>query len=96
MDICFIHVLTIYVHVLYDILQIRVAPWFPGVVFGVMAVIAAGLTLLLPETLGRPLPQTIEEVENWRHGRNTQQAKNKMKLTVDDDGKMEKEKMADV
>ena len=30
-----------------------------------MAIMAALLTLLLPETHGRALPQSIEEVENW-------------------------------
>ena len=45
--------------------QVRVAPWFPGVVFGAMAILAALLTLLLPETHGRALPQSIEEIENW-------------------------------
>ena len=40
-------------------------PWLPNVVFGVLCLIAGVFTLLLPETLGRPLPQTIEEVEAW-------------------------------
>ena len=52
-------ILFIYLH------QSRVVPWLPNVVFGVMCLIAAIMTLLLPETLGRPLPQTIEEVERW-------------------------------
>ena len=30
-----------------------------------MCILAAILTLLLPETLGRPLPRTIREVEQW-------------------------------
>ncbi|KAI0241869.1 Organic cation transporter protein [Lamellibrachia satsuma] len=41
----------------------RLAPWFLGVVFGSITVVGAFLMLLLPETLGRPLPQTIEEAE---------------------------------
>ncbi|KAI0241104.1 Organic cation transporter protein [Lamellibrachia satsuma] len=41
----------------------RLAPWFLGVVFGSLTVVGAVLMLLLPETLGRPLPQTIEEAE---------------------------------
>jgi len=40
-------------------------PWLPPILFGIMCIVAAVLTLILPETLGRPLPQTIEEVENW-------------------------------
>lgn len=46
-------------------LQYDFVPWLPNVIFGVMCVIAAVITLMLPETLGRPLPQTIKEVENW-------------------------------
>ncbi|KAI0240553.1 Organic cation transporter protein [Lamellibrachia satsuma] len=42
----------------------RLAPWFPGVVFGTLSVIGGGMTLLLPETHDRPLPQTLEEAEN--------------------------------
>ena len=30
-----------------------------------MCILAAILVLLLPETLGRPLPRTIGEVEKW-------------------------------
>merc|ERR1711988_1754981 len=40
-------------------------PWLPNVVFGVMCIIAGVFTLILPETLGRALPQTIKEVEHW-------------------------------
>lgn len=32
------------------------------VLFGVLGAIAAGLTLLLPETLGKPLPETPEDI----------------------------------
>ncbi len=45
--------------------QARKVAWLPNVVFGALCLIAAIFTLLLPETLGRPLPQTIEEVEQW-------------------------------
>ncbi|KAI0223123.1 Solute carrier family 22 member 5 [Lamellibrachia satsuma] len=41
----------------------RLAPWFLGVVFGSITFVGALLMLLLPETLGRPLPQTIQEAE---------------------------------
>jgi len=40
-------------------------PWLPGILFGGLAIGGSLLTLLLPETLNRPLPQTIEDVENW-------------------------------
>ena len=35
----------------------------PLVIFGTSAVVAGALTLLLPETLNQPLPETIEEGE---------------------------------
>ncbi|KAK2173896.1 hypothetical protein NP493_846g01005 [Ridgeia piscesae] len=41
----------------------RLAPWVPGLAFGILSVIGGAITLLLPETRDRPLPQTIEEVE---------------------------------
>jgi len=37
----------------------------PGILFGGLAIGGSLLILLLPETLNRPLPQTIEDVENW-------------------------------
>ena len=36
----------------------------PGVVFAALAVVTGLLAMLLPETLNRPLPETIKEVEN--------------------------------
>jgi len=40
-------------------------PWLPGLLFGGLSTVAGLLTLLLPETLNRPLPQTIDDIEQW-------------------------------
>lgn len=38
--------------------------WIPLVIFGGAAVLGGLLTFLLPETLNKKLPDTIEEAEN--------------------------------
>ena len=45
--------------------QGKVASWIPDTVFAALAVVTGILALLLPETLNRPLPETIREVESW-------------------------------
>ena len=42
--------------------QAKLVPWLPSVIFCVLAVSAGCLVLILPETLGRSLPQTIADV----------------------------------
>ena len=44
--------------------QGKVASWIPGIVFSSLAIVTGVLVLLLPETLNRPLPETIKDVEN--------------------------------
>ncbi|XP_069137751.1 organic cation transporter protein-like isoform X2 [Argopecten irradians] len=39
--------------------------WGPGVVFGICCIVVALLALLLPETNGKELPQTIEDYNDW-------------------------------
>lgn len=46
-------------------LQARLVPWLPGILFGALSIGVGLLALLLPETLNRPLPQTIEDIDNW-------------------------------
>ena len=41
------------------------ATWIPSVVFTVVTLVTGLMALLLPETLNRPLPETIEEIESW-------------------------------
>ena len=38
-------------------------PWVAALIFGIIALIAAGLIFTLPETRGTPLTQTLEEAE---------------------------------
>jgi len=37
----------------------------PGLLFGGLSTAAGLLTILLPETLHRALPQTIDDIEQW-------------------------------
>ena len=37
--------------------------WLPVLIFGCLALVAAGLTFLLPETHGLPLPDTLNDTE---------------------------------
>ena len=41
------------------------SPTTPLVIFGTCPLLGAVLALALPETAGRPLPDTVEDVENW-------------------------------
>ena len=37
----------------------------PLIIFGGLSVLAGGLSLFLPETMGRILPETITDAENF-------------------------------
>ncbi|XP_074651743.1 organic cation transporter protein-like [Tubulanus polymorphus] len=39
--------------------------WLPIVIFAAMSIVSAFVVLLLPETLNRPLPETIEQIKAW-------------------------------
>ncbi|KAM5185444.1 organic anion transporter 3 [Callospermophilus lateralis] len=45
----------------------EVKPFIPNVIYGTMALLGGSAAFFLPETLNRPLPETIEDVQNWRH-----------------------------
>ncbi|KAG8444467.1 hypothetical protein GDO86_009588 [Hymenochirus boettgeri] len=44
----------------------------PLIIFGILALVCGGLVMLLPETMGVPLPETIEEVENLGRKKNNE------------------------
>jgi len=50
---------------LYVLPQAKYASWVPGIVFSALALVTGVLALVLPETLNRPLPETVKEVESW-------------------------------
>uniref|UniRef100_A0A1A8EJS4 Solute carrier family 22 member 6 n=2 Tax=Nothobranchius kadleci TaxID=1051664 RepID=A0A1A8EJS4_NOTKA len=68
----------------------EVLPALPSMVYGGAAVLASGFACFLPETLNRPLPDTIEDVEERRSGRSSSQMKETVSLKEDvnssDDG----------
>ena len=39
--------------------------WIPRLLLGVCTIIGAFLIFLIPETSNNPLPETVEEVEQW-------------------------------
>ena len=45
-------------------------PWFSNTFFGTASILAAIVTLFLPETYGKPLTQTIEEAEESYYKKN--------------------------
>lgn len=40
-------------------------PFIPNVIFGTTALLGGSAAFFLPETLNRPLPETIQDMENW-------------------------------
>ena len=43
----------------------------PALIFGVFSVLAGGLSMMLPETLNKTLPETVADVENWNKSHQT-------------------------
>ncbi|XP_045711087.1 solute carrier family 22 member 6 isoform X1 [Phyllostomus hastatus] len=54
----------------------------PLFIFGTVPVIASAATAFLPETLGRPLPDTVQDVENRRRGKSQRQQQEQQKQMV--------------
>lgn len=38
-------------------------PWLPGFIYGVAPILSGVVAIYLPETLGAPLPDTIQDVD---------------------------------
>ncbi|XP_066216279.1 solute carrier family 22 member 6 isoform X2 [Saccopteryx leptura] len=55
-------------------------PSVPFFIFGIVAMAASIVTLLLPETLGRPLPDTVQDMEN--RGRKLQEEQQKQMVPL--------------
>ncbi|XP_067667757.1 organic cation transporter protein-like isoform X2 [Haliotis asinina] len=49
--------------------------WAPGTIFGVCCLLATVLVNVLPETMGRELPQTVDDVEAWHKKTDDKEAK---------------------
>ncbi|XP_062954070.1 solute carrier family 22 member 1 [Cynocephalus volans] len=52
----------------------------PLVLFGVLGLVAGGMTLLLPETKGKALPETIKDAENLRRKAKPKEKKNHLQI----------------
>ncbi|XP_064619912.1 organic cation transporter protein-like [Lineus longissimus] len=50
-------------------LLVKKVYWLPGCIFAALSVVVGVLTLLLPETQGRALPQSVEEMKTWNRRR---------------------------
>ncbi|XP_022063705.1 solute carrier family 22 member 2-like [Acanthochromis polyacanthus] len=57
----------------------------PLIIFGAVAVIAGGLVLLLPETRGVPLPETIDDIEFPNQKKANQELKKPLKSDLTND-----------
>nr|XP_004656503.2 solute carrier family 22 member 8 isoform X2 [Jaculus jaculus] len=41
-------------------------PFVPNIIYGTTALLGGSAAFLLPETLNKPLPETIEDMQNWQ------------------------------
>lgn len=54
----------------------------PLFIYGIVPVIASAATALLPETLGQPLPDTVQDLESRTRGKPRRQQQEKQKQMV--------------
>ncbi|KAF7467126.1 Hypothetical predicted protein [Marmota monax] len=57
-------------------------PTIPLFIYGAVPVIASAATALLPETLGQPLPDTVQDLKGRRRGKRRQQQQEQQKQMV--------------
>nr|XP_044986394.1 solute carrier family 22 member 6 [Jaculus jaculus] len=57
-------------------------PSMPLFIYGAVPVVASAVTALLPETLGQPLPDTVQNLESRRRGKLSQQQQEQQKQMV--------------
>nr|XP_055170998.1 solute carrier family 22 member 6 isoform X3 [Nyctereutes procyonoides] len=57
-------------------------PSVPLFIYGAVPVAASAVTALLPETLGQPLPDTVQDMENRRRGKPRRQEQEQQKQMV--------------
>ncbi|NP_001075590.1 organic anion transporter 3 [Oryctolagus cuniculus] len=43
----------------------EIQPFIPNIIYGTVALLGGSAALFLPETLNQPLPETLEDMENW-------------------------------
>ncbi|XP_062053803.1 organic anion transporter 3 isoform X2 [Lepus europaeus] len=43
----------------------EIQPFIPNIIYGTVALLGGSAALFLPETLNKPLPETLEDMENW-------------------------------
>ncbi|XP_066893547.1 solute carrier family 22 member 6 [Kogia breviceps] len=60
----------------------EIYPSVPLFIYGAVPVAASAATPLLPETLGQPLPDTVQDVENRRRGKRRQRRRQEQKQMV--------------
>ncbi|XP_046301715.1 solute carrier family 22 member 6 [Marmota monax] len=57
-------------------------PTIPLFIYGAVPVVASAATALLPETLGQPLPDTVQDLKGRRRGKRRQQQQEQQKQMV--------------
>ncbi|XP_032497607.1 solute carrier family 22 member 6 isoform X1 [Phocoena sinus] len=58
----------------------EIYPSVPLFIYGAVPVAASAATVFLPETLGQPLPDTVQDVENRRRGKRRQQRQERKQM----------------